>query len=389
MPPGKPEAGGPSSKRGVHRNTSAVLFPRRTQARRVVGAAAQTNKRGGGGGGGALGHDLAGGRPPRGRSVGRWPPPEAWRAASRQEPLRRPPRPTKSRPPSGGSGACGTRTSQGTTQLGVAASRVFHFHTTQEWRKKCKGGGPQPAFFRSVKAVSVSGTATCPVRLPCSSTPPSLSPRPSALPQERPRPRPLSGQDPPPVDRPGHLVDLLCVELIKAATRQVRRSSRHTSSRGRSGRIASRRTGRRGRTAGPAPRSPGSCRFTAAGGWFGNSSSLRSCRLISVCRSLPLSASHRPAAAPPPTPHRCPFCSRRGTFTESWTDGRTAPLRSSRAEGGRSGQRFPGGFVDFLGRSEEAASPWDPRSSGEYLPRPEKPAPGRLAFSPGPPIRPR
>lgn len=158
-------------------------------------------------------------------------------------------------------------------------------------------------------------------------------------------------------------------------------------------RIASRRTGRRGRTAGPAPRSPGSCRFTAAGGWFGNSSSLRSCRVISVCRSLPLSASHRPAAAPPPTPHRCPFCSRRGTFTESWTDGRTdgrtAPLRSSRAEGGRSGQRFPGGFVDFLGRSEEAASPWDPRSSGEYLPRPEKPAPGRLAFSPGPPIRPR
>lgn len=175
-----------------------------------------------------------GGPAPRGRSVA------AARGAACGLPPGTPPSPSAVHQipsPSGGSGARGTRTSQRTTQLGVADSRVFHFHTTQERRKKCKGGGAQPAFFRSVKAVSVSGTATCHVRLPCSSTPPAppRTPppppaRPTALPQERARPRPLSARDPPTVDRPGHLADLLCVELIKAATRQVRRSSRHTSS---------------------------------------------------------------------------------------------------------------------------------------------------------------
>lgn len=145
-------------------------------------------------------------------------------------------------------------------------------------------------------------------------------------------------------------------------------------------------------TRGPAPRSPGSCRFTAAGGWFGNLSSLRSCRLISVSRSLPLSVSHRPADAPPPPPNPTIAVLSVPGEGPSRSLGRTdfsPALLPCGAEEGRSGQRFPGGLGDFLGRSEEAASPCDPRSSGEYLPWPEKPDPGRLAFSPVPPIRPR
>lgn len=69
-----------------------------------------------------------GGPAPRGRSVA------AARGAACGLPPGTPPSPSAVHQipsPSGGSGARGTRTSQRTTQLGVADSRVFHFHTTQ------------------------------------------------------------------------------------------------------------------------------------------------------------------------------------------------------------------------------------------------------------------
>lgn len=265
-----------------------------------------------------------GGPAPRGRSVA------AARGAACGLPPGTPPSPSAVHQipsPSGGSGARGTRTSQRTTQLGVADSRVFHFHTTQERRKKCKGGGAQPAFFRSVKAVSVSGTATCHVRLPCSSTPPAPPRTPPAAADRSP-----SGACPaPPSVRTGPSHRGPTRPSCRPPLRGAYKSRHQTGAALFSPHVLLRPVGshriptnRATGTRGPAPRSPGSCRFTAAGGWFGNLSSLRSCRLISVSRSLPLSVSHRPADAPPPPPqpnHRCPFCSRRGTFTESRTDG--------------------------------------------------------------------
>lgn len=292
-----------------------------------------------------------GGPAPRGRSVA------AARGAACGLPPGTPPSPSAVHQipsPSGGSGARGTRTSQRTTQLGVADSRVFHFHTTQERRKKCKGGGAQPAFFRSVKAVSVSGTATCHVRLPCSSTPPAP---PRTPPPPRAADRSPSGACPaPPSVRTGPSHRGPTRPSCRPPLRGAYKSRHQTGAALFSPHVLLRPVGshriptnRATGTRGPAPRSPGSCRFTAAGGWFGNLSSLRSCRLISVSRSLPLSVSHRPADAPPPPPPTQPSLS--FLFQErdlhGVSDGRTSPLRSSRAVR-RKGGRASGSPADWV-----------------------------------------
>lgn len=127
-----------------------------------------------------------------------------------------------------GKWTCVTRTNERTTGLGVADSRVFHFHTTRVSGKKCVRDEVPTCSFRvhessfHFRCCRVSFTATLLVYTAFHS-PAAICHR-SRLP-----PAPPSVLTAPPtVDGPGHLVDLLRVELIKAATWPMPRDC-HTS----------------------------------------------------------------------------------------------------------------------------------------------------------------